>query len=68
MLTVLDGNSFRTSPHVEHKTFVGDLQAGLSVYWSDRLRADFSAVRRTDEFVGQRASDVIGTAALAWSW
>jgi len=64
----LDGNSFRTSAHVEHKTFVGDLQAGLSLYWSDRLRADFSAVRRTDEFVGQRAPDVIGTAALAFSW
>jgi len=64
----LDGNSFRTSPHVEHKTFVADLQGGLSVYWSDHLRADFSAVRRTDEFVGQRAPDVIGTAALAFSW
>jgi len=64
----LDGNSFRTSPHVEHKTFVADLQGGLSVYWSDHLRADFSAVRRTDEFVGQRAPDVFGTAALAFSW
>jgi hypothetical protein len=64
----LDGNNFRTSAHVEHKTLVADLQAGVSVYWSDRLRADFSAVRRTDEFVGQRAPDVIGTAALAWSW
>ncbi|HXR85631.1 MAG TPA: lipid A deacylase LpxR family protein [Stellaceae bacterium] len=64
----LDGNTFRTSAHVEHKTFVGDLQAGLSAYWSDRIRADFSVARRTDEFVGQRAPDVIGTAALAWSW
>ena len=50
----LDGNSFRTSAHVEHKTFVGDLQAGASLYWSDRVRLDLSAVRRTPEFVGQR--------------
>jgi hypothetical protein len=64
----LDGNSFRTSAHVEHKTFVADLQGGVALYWSDRVRVDFSAVRRTDEFVGQRAPDVIGTAAVSWSW
>lgn len=64
----LDGNSFRTSAHVEHKTFVGDLQAGLSVYWSDRIRLDLAAVRRSVEFVGQRAPDVIGTAAISFSW
>lgn len=64
----LDGNSFRQSPHVEHKTFVADLQGGASIYWSDRIRLDLSAVRRTDEFVGQRAPDVIGTAAVSFSW
>jgi hypothetical protein len=64
----LDGNSFRTSPHVEHKTLVADLQAGASVYWSDRIRLDLAAVRRTDEFVGQRAPDVTGTAAISFSW
>ena len=64
----LDGNSFRTSAHVEHKTFVADLQGGVSAFWSDRIRADFSVMRRTDEFVGQRSADVTGTAALAWSW
>lgn len=64
----LDGNSFRQSPHVEHKTLVADLQAGFSVFWSDRIRLNFSAVRRTDQFVGQRAPDVIGTAGLSFSW
>jgi hypothetical protein len=64
----LDGNSFRQSPHVEHKTFVGDLQAGVSIYWTDRIRLDLSAVRRSVEFVGQRAPDVNGTAAVSFSW
>jgi lipid A 3-O-deacylase len=64
----LDGNTFRQSPSVEHKTFVADLQAGLSVFWSSRARLDFSVVRRTDEFVGQTRQDIIGTAALAFSW
>ena len=64
----LDGNSFRRSPSVEHKTFVADMQGGASIFWSDRIRLDLSAVRRTDEFVGQRAPDVIGTAAVSFSW
>lgn len=64
----LDGNTFRHSPHVEHKTFVADLQAGISAFWSRHLRVNFSVVRRTDEFVGQRRQDIIGTAALALSW
>jgi lipid A 3-O-deacylase len=64
----LDGNSFRQSSSVEHKTFVADLQAGLSFFWSSCFRLDFSVVRRTDEFVGQTRQDIIGTAALAISW
>jgi len=64
----LDGNSFRTSAHVEHKTFVGDLQAGASLYWSDHARLDLSVMRRSPEFVGQRSQDVLGTAAVSFSW
>ncbi len=64
----LDGNSFRTSAHVEHKTFVGDLQAGASVYWSDRVRLDLTVVRQSPQFVGQRSQDVLGTAAVSFSW
>jgi hypothetical protein len=40
----------------------------VSVYWSDHARLDLSVMRRTDEFVGQRASDVLGTAAISFSW
>ena len=32
------------------------------------FRLDFSVVRRTEEFQGQRTPDVIGTAALSFAW
>ncbi len=64
----LDGNDFRRSAHVEHKTLVADLQAGASIFWTDRVRLDLSAMRRTPEFVGQHRQDVLGTAAVSFSW
>ncbi len=64
----LDGNDFRQSASVQHKTFVADFQAGVAFFWSSRVRVDFSAVRRTREFAGQAHPDVIGTAALAFTW
>jgi hypothetical protein len=64
----LDGNDFRQSPNVEHKTFVADFQAGGSIFWSSHIRFDATVVRRTREFVGQKHPDVIGTAALAFTW
>ena len=36
--------------------------------WSASVRVNFSVVRRTEEFDGQRTPDVIGTAALAASF
>jgi lipid A 3-O-deacylase len=64
----LDGNTARPSPSVERKVLVADLTGGLSIFWSTRIRLDFSATRRTIEFEGQHHPDVIGTAALATSW
>jgi lipid A 3-O-deacylase len=64
----LDGNTFRQSASVPRKTFVADLQAGASLFWSTRLRLDMSVVRRTEEFAGQHTPDVIGTVALAFTW
>jgi lipid A 3-O-deacylase len=64
----LDGNTFRQSPSVTRKTFVADLQTGVSVYWSSSLRLDASVVRRTEEFEGQRTPDVIETVAASFSW
>jgi hypothetical protein len=64
----LDGNTARQSPHVPRRVLVADFQGGVTVFWASRIRLDFSAVRRTKEFVGQRRRDVIGTAALSASW
>jgi len=63
----LDGNSFRQSPSVDKKALVGDLQAGLSMFWSKDWRADVSTVHRTREFDGQQSPDVIGTATITFS-
>jgi hypothetical protein len=64
----LDGNTFRTSRSVTKKPLVGDLQAGFAFFTSNAFRLDFSVVRRTEEFQGQRTPDVIGTAALSFAW
>ncbi|MDB5405698.1 MAG: hypothetical protein JWL84_610 [Rhodospirillales bacterium] len=64
----LDGNTFRQSPSVRKRVFVGDLETGFSVFWSSAVRLDFAAVRRTKEFFGQQADDLIGTGALTVSW
>jgi lipid A 3-O-deacylase len=52
------------SPSVPRKTLVADFQGGLAVFNTSGFRLDVSAARRTREFVGQRANDVIGTAAV----
>lgn len=64
----LDGNNFRSSPSVDKKPLVADLQVGFSLFWSTAIRTDFSVVRRTEEFYGQHTPDVIGTASLSFSW
>ncbi|SEH25917.1 lipid A deacylase LpxR family protein [Magnetospirillum fulvum] len=63
----LDGNTFRSGPSVDKKLFVGDLQAGLSLFWSNDIQAVFSAVRRTREYDNQPTPDVIGTASLSFA-
>ncbi|HWD60497.1 MAG TPA: lipid A deacylase LpxR family protein [Stellaceae bacterium] len=64
----LDGNTFRTSRSVPKKTLVGDLETGLSVNWSKSVRLDVVAMERTKEFYGQQSNDVLGTAAVTFSW
>jgi lipid A 3-O-deacylase len=64
----LDGNTFRSSRNVSKKSLVGDLQAGFSFFTASAWRLDFSVVRRSEEFQGQATPDVIGTAALSFSW
>jgi hypothetical protein len=64
----LDGNSFRSSRSIDKKPFVADLQAGFSVFWSDRLRLDVSALRRTAEFEGQSGPDILAAIGLSLLW
>ncbi len=64
----VDGNTFRHSASVSRKILVADLTAGVSVFWSTRLRLDLSVLRRTPEFVGQNRPDLGGSAAVAFSW
>jgi lipid A 3-O-deacylase len=64
----LDGNTSRQSPNVRRRVFVGDLETGFSVFWSNAVRLDFAAVRRTKEFFGQQADDLVGTGALTVTW
>lgn len=64
----LDGNSFRFGRSVPKKTLVGDIEAGFTFMASQNWRFDFSVVRRTEEFYGQRTPDVLGTAALSFNW
>lgn len=64
----LDGNNFRHSPSVGHKTLVGDVQVGLAVYQTVGWRLDLSATRQSQSFPGQRGQDVVGAIAGTYSW
>ena len=61
----LDGNTFRSSAHVERKPFVADTQAGLALQAGD-WRLAYTYVIRTEEFVGQPTPQDFGSVALSW--
>jgi len=63
----LDGNTFHSGPSVDKRLFVGDLQAGVSLFWSNDIQAVFSAVSRTREYDNQPSPDVIGTATISFA-
>jgi len=56
----LDGNTFVSSPSVRKETFVGDLSAGLSFFWSDLTKVDFVLTWRSKEFTAQAEPDRYG--------
>jgi hypothetical protein len=49
----LDGNTFRDSRSVDSNAFVGDLSAGLSVFWGKAAKLGAVATYRTEEFEDQ---------------
>ena len=56
----LDGSTWRDSPSVDKKTFVGDLQAGAAISISG-VRLSYTQIFRTEEFYGQPAGDRYGS-------
>jgi hypothetical protein len=55
----LDGNTFRHSPSVDKKPFVGDLTAGLTLFIGSS-RLSYTYVLRSKEFDGQKGLDQYG--------
>lgn len=49
----LDGNPFRSGPHVSREPFVGEMELGFAVIYSG-IRFSYTHVLQTQEFQGQR--------------
>ncbi len=68
----LDGNTFRSSPSVDKKHFVGDLQAGATLV-APRLgvvppfRLSYTYIWRSKEFHGQDFGDRFGSINLSFN-
>jgi hypothetical protein len=56
----LDGNTFRASPHVDKKPFVGDVLGGLAL-GTRRWQFTYSEALRTKEFKAQIKASVFGS-------
>jgi lipid A 3-O-deacylase len=62
----LDGNTFATSASVDKNTFVGDLSAGMSIFWLDFAKLDLVATWRSKEFVNQSQTERFGGLNLSF--
>lgn len=61
----LDGNTFRDSPSVDKYPFVGGLQAGVALVFSE-TRVAYTHTLRTREFRGQNEPDSFGAVSVSW--
>lgn len=61
----LDGNTFRSSPHVAKEPFVADFQYGLTIN-GDRWKLCLSQVRRSPEFKLQSGAQAFGSITLTF--
>jgi lipid A 3-O-deacylase len=59
----LDGNDFKSSPSVDKYPAVGDLEAGLAVFY-EHFRLAYSYIWRSPEFVHQTGGDHYGSLNL----
>ena len=53
---------------MQKRVLVADYETGFTVFGGQAWRLDFSAGRRTREFIGQQSSDVLGMAALSFGF
>jgi len=60
----LDGNTFSDSRSVDKEPFVGDLQFGFVLDWSD-IRLSYTHVLRTKEFQTQESTDNFGAFSMS---
>jgi hypothetical protein len=60
----LDGSTFHSSPSVDRRWLVADLQAGAALQTAG-VRLAYTYVVRTEEFVGQDGVDTFGTFTLS---
>ncbi|WP_338662719.1 lipid A deacylase LpxR family protein [Pararoseomonas sp. SCSIO 73927] len=60
----LDGNTWRDSPSVDRRAFVGDIQAGVAVMWRG-VRLAYTQVVRSEEFYGQRGVQSFGSVSAS---
>lgn len=60
----LDGNTFGSTPQVQKRNFVTDLQAGVSLTWQ-RYQIGYTAVHRSKEFFGQPDAQTFGAITLS---
>ena len=61
----LDGNPFRSGPHVSRQSLVGELEGGVAIIYKG-VRFSYTHVAQTPEFYGQRGGFFqFGSFALA---
>lgn len=61
----LEGNTFRSSPGVDAKTFLHDVVGGLA-FGTYRWQLTYAQARRSKEFVGQTKSAVFGSLSITF--
>ncbi|WP_424140685.1 lipid A deacylase LpxR family protein [Roseomonas chloroacetimidivorans] len=60
----LDGNTWRDSRSVDRRWLVGDVQGGVALLWRG-IRLAYTQVLRSEEFYGQKGTEVFGSLNLS---
>ncbi len=63
----LDGNTFRDSPRIDKKNFVGDATVGAAITWDD-YRLSYNMTYRTEEYHGQDENTLFGGISIGYRY